>query len=367
MGAKRSLIAVLSVVALAAGACGGDDDDDAATDAADTTDDASADTDDTSGGDAEGEDAAPEDAAELVTIRMGWGFPVEEINYVMQMAPEQAPNLGTCYEVEWERFNGTAPQLQATAAGTVDGGTFGALSALTAVEQGADIVLTGEIFSEVEEGFSVNWVAPAGTTLADLDGATIGSNAIGGSIDYIVAAYLESEAGLVVGEDVQFAEVPFPQMADALLAGQVDLAPLPVPFYLQVAENPDYETLFEDRDVIMPFPTLLQGFSRSFVEEHPEAVGCFVEDMVGIAGWVNDPANRDEVIALTAELNEIPAEALEPYLLTDQDFVRTADYAVDVEALQASWDFFAERGAAEGGIPAADLIVEGISVTADGS
>lgn len=367
MGTKRSWIAALTAVVLVTGACGGDDDDDGAGAPAADEEGDGATSETTGSGEEADEDTDAGSDGEVVTIRMGWGFPVEEINYVMQMAPEQAPNLGTCYEVEWERFNGTAPQLQATAAGTVDGGTFGALSTLIAIEQGADVVLTGEVFSEVEEGYSVNWVAAAGTTLADLEGGTIGSNAIGGSIDYIAAAYLESEAGLTIGEDVQFAEVPFPQMADALIAGQVDLAPLPMPFYLQFADDPAYETLFEDRDVIVPFPTLLQGFARSFVDEHPDAVECFVEDMTAIAGWVNDPANRDEVIALTAELNELPPDALEPYLLTDQDFVRTPDYAIDLDALQASWDFFVERGAASGGTPASDLIVEGISVVADGS
>src|SRR5580698_3734283 len=49
------------------------------------------------------------------TIRVGWTIPAEESKYWMMKRPEQFPNLGKAYNIEWTQFQGTAPMTQALA------------------------------------------------------------------------------------------------------------------------------------------------------------------------------------------------------------------------------------------------------------
>src|SRR5713226_5854381 len=43
------------------------------------------------------------------TIRVGWTIPAEESKYWMMRRPQEFPDLGKAYKVEWTQFQGTAP------------------------------------------------------------------------------------------------------------------------------------------------------------------------------------------------------------------------------------------------------------------
>jgi ABC-type nitrate/sulfonate/bicarbonate transport system substrate-binding protein len=351
-------LAVLMAAMVLAVACGGGGDtatDDEATDAATTEDTAAA-------GD-------EEPAGEPVTIRMGWGIPAEEIKYVMQATPEVAPNLGDCYNIEWNQFAGTALGVQGLAAGTLDGATVGGLSVANGIEQGADIVLTGEFIEERTPNFSTAWMVAADSgisTVADLAGKTVATSAIGGSTDYIQDYYIEDEGGLVAGQDYEKVEVPFAQQVEGIAAGQFDMGIYPQPFYGALLNSGDYEVVFRLTDAIDPFVQLLQGFRRDFVEENPEAVECFMEDWVTVAEYVLDPANRDAVIEATNQATGIPVEVLEGFLLTEDDFYRPERGAISIEALQNEWDFFRERGGITQELQVEDYLTD-VSVTDEDS
>ena len=62
------------------------------------------------------------------TIRVGWTIPAEEAKYWMMRRPEQFPDLGKSYKIEWVQFQGTAPMVQAMVAGALDCSTQGVLS-----------------------------------------------------------------------------------------------------------------------------------------------------------------------------------------------------------------------------------------------
>src|SRR6202163_2545796 len=62
------------------------------------------------------------------TIRVGWTIPAEEAKYWMMRRPDQFPDLGKGYKIEWVQFQGTAPMVQAMAAGALDCSTQGVLS-----------------------------------------------------------------------------------------------------------------------------------------------------------------------------------------------------------------------------------------------
>ncbi|MGH3441764.1 MAG: ABC transporter substrate-binding protein [Nitriliruptorales bacterium] len=332
------------VLAAAAGACGGDD---APEDAAEEP--------------ATEETAAEEPPAEPVTIRMGWGIPAEEIKYVMIATPEVAPNLGTWYEVDWNQFAGTALGVQGLAAGTLDCATVGGLSSANGIDQGADIVLTGEFIEERSpENFSTQWMVLEDSgieTLEDLRDKTVATSAIGGSTDYLQDVYIEQQAGLVPGEDYRKIEVPFSQQKEALLAGRIDMGLYPQPFWGSLTADADAKTMFSVTDVINPFVQLLNGCRRDFIEENPVVMEKFLEDWVTVSDFILDPANRDAVIQASADATQLPAEILEQYLLTDQDYFRPENGAISIDALQNEWDFFKEVGGIEGDLQVEDHII----------
>lgn len=305
------------------------------------------------------ESASPPD--EPVTIRMGWGIPAEEIKYLMQSNPELAENMGTWYDIEWNQFAGTALGVQGLAAGTLDCATVGGLSVANGIEQGADIVILGEFIEERQPNFSTTWMTTKDSgieTLDDLAGRTVATSAIGGSTDYIQDFYIEQQTGLVAGEDYDKVEVPFGQMQETLLAGRVDVGLFPQPFYGAVVATGDVVPLFELTDQIDGFVQLLNGCRRDFVEENMDAIAKFQEDWVAVADWMADPANRDAVIAASAQATQIPAQVLEGFLLTQDDFFRPANGAVNIDALQAEWDFFLDRGGISEPLTVTDHVIE---------
>ena len=70
------------------------------------------------------------------TIRVGWTIPAEESKYWMMRRPDQFPDLGKSYKVEWTQFQGTAPMTQALAAGALDCATQAPLSLANGVVGG---------------------------------------------------------------------------------------------------------------------------------------------------------------------------------------------------------------------------------------
>lgn len=303
--------------------------------------------------------AGPPD--EPVTIRMGWGIPAEDIKYLMLSNPELAENMGTWYEIEWNQFAGTALGVQGLAAGTLDCATVGGLSVANGLEQGADIVILGEFIEERSEAFSTTWMTTTGSgieTLDDLAGRTVGTSAIGGSTDYIQDFYIEQQTGLVAGDDYDKVEVPFGQMQETLLAGRIDVGLFPQPFYGAVVATGEVVPLFSLVDQIDPFVQLLNGCRRDFVEENFDAIAKFQEDWTAIAQWQLDPANREAVMEAAAEATGIPYDVLEPFYLTTDDFYRPANGAVNIEALQAEWDFFLERGGISTELTVTDHVIE---------
>lgn len=351
-----ALLALVLAATLAA--CGGDDEAEpeaAEPEAAETA----APAEEPEAEEAEAEAQPPD---EPVLIRMGWGIPAEEVKYVMMAMPEVAPNLGTWYEIEWNQFAGTALGVQGLAAGTLDCATVGGLSSANGFDQGADFVITGEIISEATppQDFSTSWMALADSgieSVEDLEGKTVATSAIGGSTDYLQDIYIEEQAGLVPGEDYEKVEVPFSQQIEALLAGRIDVGLYPQPFWGALQAEADTVTLFRVTDVINPFVQLLNGCRRAFIEENPDAMKKFVEDWATVSEWVRDPANREAVIEASAQATQLPREVLEQYLITELDYARPENGALDVEALQNEWDFFKEAGGIESDLQVEDHVI----------
>ncbi len=308
-------------------------------------------------------------AQEPVKIRMGWGIPGEEIKYVMMERPEVAKNLGKAYEIEWQQFSGTALGVQGLAAGTLDCATVGGLSVANGLDKGADIVILGEFLEERAPYFTTAWVVRKDSgidSLDDLEGKKVATNAVGGSTDYLQDFYIERQAGLKPGRDYEKVEVPFGQMQETLLSGRVDMGLFPQPFFGAVSATGDVKPMFRLNDQIEPFVQLLNGCRRDFIEDNEEAISKFQEDWSAVAAWVADPANRADVIKASAATTKIPADVLEKFLLTKQDYFRPPGGSVSVDALQDEWDFFREQGGIDSDLKVTDHVIEELLPPADG-
>jgi ABC-type nitrate/sulfonate/bicarbonate transport system substrate-binding protein len=181
-------------------------------------------------------------------------------------------------------------------------------------------------------------------TPADMAGRVRGTSAIGGSTHFLGRAML-AEHGLEEEVDYDLVEVTFALGQEALETGQVDMMELASFFGIRALATDQFDVLFCVTDVQDPFVQLLQGFRRDFVEENPEVVRRFVEDWATVTNWVLDPANRDQVIQATHQATDMPVDLLDSFLLIEgQDYHRPRNGALDIDALQANWDFFHEIG-----------------------
>ncbi len=118
------------------------------------------------------------------TIRVGLTIPAEESKYWMMRRPEELPDLGKTYKVEWTQFQGTAPMTQALAAGALDCATQAPLSLANGVVGGnlKAYIVAQHVF-EKPGGFSVYWAVKDESPIkkiADLKGKTVGISVIGG-------------------------------------------------------------------------------------------------------------------------------------------------------------------------------------------
>src|SRR5213080_2615503 len=153
------------------------------------------------------------------TIRVGWTIPAEESKYWMMRRPQEFPDLGKTYNIEWTQFQGTAPMTQALAAGALDCATQAPLSLANGVVGGnlKAYIVAQHVF-EKPGGFSVYWAVLEDSpikTIADLKGKTVGISVLGGGTQGPFNMLLKQN-GLDPAKDIKLVEVGFAVSEDAL-------------------------------------------------------------------------------------------------------------------------------------------------------
>jgi NitT/TauT family transport system substrate-binding protein len=136
-----------------------------------------------------------------------------------------------------------------------------------------------DIFAEgsvMEPGAQGLYVMPGSriTTLAGLEGKTIGVNAPG-NILYLLAASVLADHGLAVS-GVRFAYYPLPDMAAMLRAGKISAAVLPEPFASQAEQSLGVTQLADlDQGATAAFPVQGCAVTRQWAALHPATLAAF--------------------------------------------------------------------------------------------
>ncbi len=279
------------------------------------------------------------------TIRVGWTIPAEESKYWMMKRPDQFPDIGKKYNIEWTQFQGTSPMTQALAAGALDCATQGVLSlANGAVNGGLKAYIVAQHVYEKPGGFSVYWAVKDDSpikTVADLKGKTVGISVLGGGT-YGPFAMMLKKNGVDPEKDIKLVEVGFAVSEDALRQGRVDAVNMNQPFAARAEAKGGIHKLFSLSDVMPNIVQIAEACRADFVEKNPDLVRAYVADIT--RGMKMALANRDETLKVVNEVMKAPIPVLETYLLKDNDFARDPVAAPNFDAIQKMLDIYAETG-----------------------
>jgi ABC-type nitrate/sulfonate/bicarbonate transport system substrate-binding protein len=279
------------------------------------------------------------------TIRVGWTIPAEESKYWMMRRPQEFPDLGKTYNIEWTQFQGTAPMTQALAAGALDCATQAPLSLANGVVGGnlKAYIVAQHVF-EKPGGFSVYWAVMDNSpikTIADLKGKTVGISVIGGGTQGPFNLLLKQN-GVDPAKDIKLVEVGFAVSEDALRQGRVDAVNMNQPFAARAEAKGGTRKLFSLNQVMPNIVHILEACRADFVDKNPDLVKAYVRDIT--SGMKKALANREETLKVVSEVLKAPIPVLDTYLLKDNDFGRDPGAAPNFPAIQKMLDIYAETG-----------------------
>ena len=289
--------------------------------------------------------ASPAKAQDLGTIRVGWTIPAEESKYWMMRRPQEFPNLGKAYKIEWSQFQGTSVMAQALAAGAVDCATQGVLPiAQGAANNTLAVYVVAQHVGEKPGSFSVYWAVKDDSpikTVADLKGKTVGISIIGGGTQGPFNLMLRRN-GLDPDKDIKLVEVSFSLSEDAVRSGRVDAVNMNQPFAARAEAKGGVRKLFALSEALPNIVHIVEACRKDFVEKNPELVRAYVRDIT--AALKKALANRTETMKVVSEITKAPIEVLDTYLLKENDFAREPGAAPNFQAIQAMLDTYAETG-----------------------
>src|SRR6476620_5273420 len=135
-------------------------------------------------------------------------------------------------DVEITKFESGATAVPVLQSGRIDIAFSNTVSTLQAIEQGLDAILLapGAVVRSAPPDTTTALIVRKGasSTLKDLEGKRMAVNVINSSAWLHAVAALEKHG--VDRTEVRFTEVPFPQMSDPLLNGQLDAVAQVEPF-----------------------------------------------------------------------------------------------------------------------------------------
>jgi ABC-type nitrate/sulfonate/bicarbonate transport system substrate-binding protein len=289
--------------------------------------------------------ALPAKAQDVPMIRVGWTIPAEEAKYWMMRRPQEFPDLGKTYKIEWSQFQGTSVMSQALIATALDCATQGVLPIAQGAASGTlAVYIIAEHVGEKAGSFSVYWAVKDDSpikTVADLKGKTVGISIIGGGTQGPFNLMLRRN-GLDPEKDIKLVEVSFSLSEDAIRSGRVDTSNMNQPFAARAEAKGGIRKLFALAEVLPNIVHIVEACRKDFVDKNPALVKAYVRDITKALKMAL--ANRDGTMTVVSEITKVPVAVLDTYLLKPNDFAREPGAAPNFASIQAMLDVYADTG-----------------------
>jgi NitT/TauT family transport system substrate-binding protein len=287
-------------------------------------------------------------AAEPVKIRMGWVAPVANWGSILLEKKDLAQHMGKSYTLETIRYQGTPQMITAIANNELEISNLAYSSLAIAIENAGldDIRVIADEFQDGVAGhFSQQYYVRKDsriTRVEDLKGKVIGTNGGGSAVDVAIRAMLRKH-GLEEKRDYTMLEAPLPAMPAMLIEKKADLVPAVLPFALNPKLRENGKILFEQKEALGITQMITWNARKGFIDKNRAAMVDFMEDMLRITRWYEDPKNHDEVTQIASRITKQPAASF-GWAFTKQDTYRDPNLVPNLEALQRNVDTTRELG-----------------------
>lgn len=240
-------------------------------------------------------DAAPTAGGTATELRLGY-FP--NVTHAAAIIGDQeglfAAELGdTALTVQ--NFNAGGDAVNALFGGSIDATYIGSGPAINAFAQSdGDAV---RLVAGATDGGAQLVVRPDITSPGQLRGTTIATPQLGNTQDIALKVWLQ-EQGLVVGTDVQIANLENPRTLDAFREGSVQAAWLPEPWSSRLVLDAGASVLLDERELWDGghFPTTVLLVSTAFVQSYPDTVRALLRGQLAATRLATDEPERARTI-----------------------------------------------------------------------
>ncbi len=180
---------------------------------------------------------------------------------------------------------------------------------LQAVDGGLDLVaVAGASVMDPEQSKTVAAVARTGVVIKepkDFVGKKVGAPGIGAFLHVLFRKWLMEKG--VDPKSVNFVEVTFPTMNDALKSGSIDAVLAAEPFITRItkAGNGEVAALYA-ADLARADPIIFYAASRKFAEDHPDVIKAFRDSIAEAAPIVN--SDRETASQSIAKFTKMPID-----------------------------------------------------------
>jgi NitT/TauT family transport system substrate-binding protein len=287
-------------------------------------------------------------AADPVKIRMSWVAPVANWPSLILEKKDLAKHLGKSYTLESSRYQGTPQMITALANNELEIADLAYSSFAIAVDNAGldDLRVIADEFQDATNGYySQEYFVRKDSGInkvEDLKGKIIGTNGGGSAVDVAMRAMLKKH-GLEEKRDYTMLEGPLPAMPAMLLEKKADLVPAVIPFAFNPKLREEGKVLFQQKEALGNTQMIVWAARKPFIDKNRAALIDFMEDMLIITRWYQDPKNKAEVQEIASRITKVPAERF-GWLYTKQDQYRDPNLMPNLDALQKNVDVVRDLG-----------------------
>jgi sulfonate transport system substrate-binding protein len=274
---------------------------------------------------------------------------IETVIYNSAMPAAALPRLGQAYSMEMTFTAGTPQAASLLAAGQADMATLSCSALAAGLLKNAfpsGLTIVSDNYQDghsgnASNGFYVLADSPI-KTVADLRGKIVAVNAFGSAVDLIARVALKRQ-GIDPRRDLQIVEIGLPNIGAALRQKRIDCGALVLPFQAVELKTGGIRPLFSAADALGPSSVVFNVVSNAFLKANLDAVRAMLADYVGALKYLSTAANHDTAVSVTAALTKLPPAVLD-YVMTDRDYYRAPNGALDAALIQKPIDALVELG-----------------------